>query len=243
MDSQLLDSINIKTYPELIVNFLKDNNINSNFNNLRGFYNELLASLSEDIRDSYLNRILKYLSAKEESNIYILDDIGNEIYEKELMDFFNRVHSEINKSKNSLLFYKKLCGLCSFVYFNNNESAIIKNEFDKSNYSAMLYKLFVHAAINYKTNTPKINNIDVIKPLVLNAPFSLTKLKIDIKACGKLETIPAKINIEIPFPTPFVVILSPTHISNDVPATNERITTNAVNTPFSTNKPDVLYEK
>ena len=58
MDSQLLDSINIKTYPELIVNFLKDNNINSNFNNLRGFYNELLASLSEDIRDSYLNRIL-----------------------------------------------------------------------------------------------------------------------------------------------------------------------------------------
>lgn len=156
MDSQLLDSINIKTYPELIVNFLKDNNINSNFNNLRGFYNELLTSLSEDIRDSYLNRILKYLSAKEESNIYILDDIGNGIYEKELMDFFNKVHGEINKSKNSLLFYKKLCGLCSFVYFNNNESTIIKNEFDKSNYSAMLYKLFVHAAINYKTNTPKI---------------------------------------------------------------------------------------
>lgn len=156
MDSQLLDSINIKTYPELIVNFLKDNNINSNFNNLRGFYNELLASLSEDIRDSYLNRILKYLSAKEESNIYILDDIGNGIYENELKNFFNKVHDEINKSKNSLLFYKKLCGLCSFIYFNNNESDSIKNEFDKSNYSAMLYKLFVHAAINYKTNTPKI---------------------------------------------------------------------------------------
>ena len=55
--------------------------------------------------------------------------------------------------------------------------------------------------------------------------------------------IPAKINIEIPFPIPFDVILSPNHINKHDPAVNDNTTTNAVNTPSSTNIPEYLYEK
>ena len=76
-----------------------------------------------------------------------------------------------------------------------------------------------------KTKIPNINNIAVTKPFVLNAPFTLIKLKIDVNADGIPDTIPANINIEIPFPTPLDVILSPSHIKNDVPATSEDITT------------------
>lgn len=156
MDERILDSINIKTYPELIINFLKENKINSNFNNLRSFYNNLLSSINDDIRDSYLNRILKYLSSKEASNILILDDIGNDIYTKELHSFFELVSKDINKSNNKLLFYKKLIDLCSYIYFSKEEVLIIKEIYDSKDYSAMLYELFVHACLNYKTNTPKI---------------------------------------------------------------------------------------
>ena len=90
---------------------------------------------------------------------------------------------------------------------------------------------------------PNINNIAVTKPFVLNAPFTLIKLKIDVNADGIPDTIPANINIEIPFPTPLDVILSPSHIKNDVPATSEDITTIAVVTPVSINNPEFLYEK
>ena len=40
---------------------------------------------------------------------------------------------------------------------------------------------------------------------------------------GNLETIPAKIKIEIPFPIPCSVICSPIHTSTEVPATIDRI--------------------
>ena len=59
-----LDIYNIKSYPELIINYLKSNNIDSNISNLRSFYSSLLNCISTSIKDSYLNRILKNLSSK-----------------------------------------------------------------------------------------------------------------------------------------------------------------------------------
>ena len=60
-DNILIDYINIKNLPELIISFLKDNNINSNLNNIRGIYSIILGNISEDVKESYLNKIQKYL--------------------------------------------------------------------------------------------------------------------------------------------------------------------------------------
>ena len=94
-----------------------------------------------------------------------------------------------------------------------------------------------------KSNIPNIIKIAVINPFVLNASSTIIKLPIDTIADGTLDTIPANINIEIPFPIPFDVILSPNHINKDVPAISDKTTTNPANTPFCTNIPDDLYEK
>jgi hypothetical protein len=45
-------------------------------------------------------------------------------------------------------------------------------------------------------------------------------LKVLITASGPLQTIPAKMIRDIPFPIPFSVIVSPSHMMKDVPAVN-----------------------
>ena len=71
----IIDEINLKNMPEVITDFFRKNG-EKKFNNLRNFYDNLLKYVSEDIRDSYLNRILKYLSSEKESNIGIIDDLS-----------------------------------------------------------------------------------------------------------------------------------------------------------------------
>ena len=92
-----------------------------------------------------------------------------------------------------------------------------------------------------KTNTAKTNKIALINPTVLNAPLTTTNVPNCVIAAGIDETIPANINIEIPFPIPFVVILSPSHASNWDPATSDKTTINPVIFDW-TKIPEFLYD-
>ena len=79
-------------------------------------------------------------------------------------------------------------------------------------------------------------------PIALNEPPSITYvLTTELTAVGILDTIPAKIIIEIPLPKPFSVISSPSHTINAVPAVNVNTITKNDNTPgFDTGSmPDV----
>ena len=170
-----LDIYNIKTFPEYIIDYLKNYVVENKISNLRSFYTTLLDSISFEIKESYLNRILKYLSSKEESTILVLDDISNGIYKKELLVFFSDLHSVISKNPNYKCFYDKLIDQCSFIYFSNDELAKINETYNNSKYSEFLYLLFIHASSNYKTNTPKI-----VSERLLNEAFCLfstTKLR------------------------------------------------------------------
>ena len=80
----------------------------------------------------------------------------------------------------------------------------------------------------------------VSNPVVLNAPFTNISPIIDVTAPGNPAIIPTKINIEIPFPIPFVVICSPNHISNAVPVISDNTTKNPVKNPSPMNIPDDL---
>lgn len=155
-DNILIDNINIKTLPELIINFLKEKNINSKLNSIRNIYSLLLNEISVDIKDSYLNKIQKYLSSNEASQILIFDDINNNIYDKELMIVCNKVVTDINKSSDNIELYQQLMNYCYFIHFKEDELDNINNLFQKNDYNNFIFYLFKHAIRNYKISTPKI---------------------------------------------------------------------------------------
>ena len=99
----LIDFINIKTLPELIINNLKENGINQ-ISSIRVLYSIILDSISNEIKDSYLNKIQKYLSSSEQSTILIFDDINNGIYDKELKEACHKICQEIKGDS----FYKNI---------------------------------------------------------------------------------------------------------------------------------------
>ena len=98
------------------------------------------------------------------------------------------------------------------------------------------------------TNTTPATNIiapiiipsAISNPVVLNVPLPNTNPHKVVATDGKLETIPIKIIIEIPFPIPLFVICSPNHIRSAVPATNESTTNIPVKNPGLTNTPEDL---
>ena len=82
-----------------------------------------------------------------------------------------------------------------------------------------------------KTIAPIIKPKAVISPVVLNpVAVNIKPYKVVTKD-GNPAIIPTKINIDIPFPTPLVVICSPNHIKSAVPATSENTTKIPVNHP------------
>lgn len=186
MDEKIfLDTFNIKTYPELIINYLKLIDNKTKINNLRSFYFSLLESISTDVRESYLNRILKYLSSKEESTILILDDIKDKIYEKNIILFFKKLHNLISADTSHKIFYANLIEQCNFIFFEEDELNNIKQLYNEEKYDLVLYELFIHACDNYRINTPKI-----VSERLLNDSYCLyntTKLKpVLIKAAADL---------------------------------------------------------
>ena len=82
----VVDKINIKNLPEDIAYYMRSNN-SQKYTNLRSFYKELLKTVNDSLVDSYLNRILKYLSSDKESNIYVLDDFANNVYDEKIKIF------------------------------------------------------------------------------------------------------------------------------------------------------------
>ena len=75
---------------------------------------------------------------------------------------------------------------------------------------------------------------------MLNAPLANINPIIAVTDFGNPAIIPTKINIEIPFPIPFVVICSPSHIRSAVPVINDNTTINPVKKPSPINIPDDL---
>ena len=155
-DNILIDIINIKTLPEMIINYLKNNNIDSNLNSIRNIYSLILSEISIDIKDSYLNKIQKYLSSNEACQILVFDDITDGIYDKELINACNIIVSEINKSIDNVTFYQELLNKCYFIHFEDDELDIITKYFNNCDYNNYMFNLFKHAIKNYKISTPKI---------------------------------------------------------------------------------------
>ena len=152
----LIDSINIKTLPELIISYLKKYSINTKLNSVRNFYDLILSNISIDIRDSYLNKIQKYLSASESSQILIFDDINNRIYDTQLKDACKSIVNEIEKIDNSIELYSSLLSLCYFIHFSDEELNSINTAFNNKQFNNFMFLLFKHAINNYKISTPKI---------------------------------------------------------------------------------------
>ena len=155
-DNILIDNINIKTLPELIINFFKNNNVNSNLNSIRNIYSLILSDISIDIKESYLNKIQKYLSSNEACQILIFDDINENIYDKKLKNSCNKIVTDINKSSGSSKLYQDLMNKCYFIHFKDDELEKINNCFRKKDYNEFMFYLFKHAINNYKISTPKI---------------------------------------------------------------------------------------
>ena len=99
MDKVYYDSVNLKEFAETITNYLSINN-SKRINNVRKYYGLLLECIDADIKDSFLNRILKYLSSTSKQVITIIDDINNGIYDKELKKFVDILLSELLKTVN-----------------------------------------------------------------------------------------------------------------------------------------------
>ncbi|MNF87689.1 hypothetical protein D3C84_701620 [compost metagenome] len=72
-------------------------------------------------------------------------------------------------------------------------------------------------------NTTKPMIATASKPMAIRAKILISPWRADSKDCpiadGRPATMPAKISIEIPLPTPRSVICSPSHIMNIAPAT------------------------
>jgi len=94
-----------------------------------------------------------------------------------------------------------------------------------------------------KIIAPIIIPIAVINPIVLNPDDVTIKFQIVVTAPGNPDIIPMNIIIDIPFPIPLLVICSPSHISKDVPATNEETTNIPVSHPSLMNIPAFLYDR
>ena len=118
--SNIIDLINIKNLPEMICEYLHSKNEKS-YSNLRKFYSKMFEYFSEDIKSSYLNRILKYLSSDTPSDIYFIDDINEGIFDKELKEFCDDLVEVINKYDDCTNLYEQLNRKINFIFYENTE--------------------------------------------------------------------------------------------------------------------------
>ena len=154
--SNVVDFINIKGLPEIIVDFLHSQN-KKKYNNLRKFYSGMLDFFGEDIKASYLNRILKYLSSDKASNIYLIDGINDGIYDKELSDFTKSLVKEINSTNDYLNLYETLNRKVNFIFYESHEEfCTIKDYNNEQKYEEFIFSLLKHAFKNYQESVPEI---------------------------------------------------------------------------------------
>ena len=156
--SNIIDLINIKNLPEMICEYLHSKNEKS-YGNLRKFYSKMFEYFSEDIKNSYLNRILKYLSSDTPSDIYFIDDINDGVFDKELKMFCDNLVEVINKYDDCTNLYEQLNRKINFIFYENTEDDdyhVLKRLNNNSKYNQFIFGLFKHAFKNYKTSLPGI---------------------------------------------------------------------------------------
>lgn len=178
----VVDKINIKSLPEEITNYMQNNN-SQKYSNLRSFYRELLKTVNTDLVDSYLNRILKYLSSDRESNIYILDDFADNIYDDELMTFSEKICEEIDKYSDSNQLYERLNQSLNRMFFDFKDFVDVKDAHNDSDYSKFVFLLLKHCFENYKINIPNITAkriYDVALTMDDDRKYHLMKLSSDL---------------------------------------------------------------
>ena len=130
MDKVYYDSVNLKEFAETITNYLSINN-SKRINNVRKYYGLLLECIDADIKDSFLNRILKYLSSTSKQVITIIDDINNGIYDKELKKFVEILLSELLKTVNFDSFLKKINESINIPFLTVDEYCDLSHAFEK----------------------------------------------------------------------------------------------------------------
>lgn len=156
--SNIIDLINIRNLPEMISDYLHSKE-EKKYSNLRKFYSTLFDYFSEDIRNSYLNRILKYLSSDTPSDIYFIDDINDGVFDNELKKFCDDLVDIINKYDDCTSLYEQLNRKVNFIFYeNNNEDNFckIKTYHNDKKYNMFIFSLFKHAFKNYKISLPGI---------------------------------------------------------------------------------------
>ena len=151
----LIDKINIKDLPEEISHFFKKNSVKE-YNNLRIFYTRLLEEVSEDVKLSYLNRVLKYLSSDSSSVINIIEDFNEGVYDSELKLFCKKLVSKINKYNGYLELYETLNKQVISVFFDKDDYLLAKNSHNEEDYELFLFILIKHMFKCYQTNIPGI---------------------------------------------------------------------------------------
>lgn len=157
MDSVYYDNINLKEFPEIITNYLRASG-SKKLSNVRKYYCKLLECVSDDIKDSYLNRILKYLSASTFQNITIIDDFNDGIYDKEIKEFANILFSELNKTNDFDNFIKNFNSSINIPFFSVEEYNILQKSFKKKEFVEYFYMLIKHSFKNYKISLPNISS-------------------------------------------------------------------------------------
>lgn len=153
----IYDAINIKDLPDIIASFVKDTKGNNkSYNSLRIIMTRLLEGISIEVKDSYLNRIQKYMSNSESMNITIIDDINNGIYDKELKKSIHEMIKYINRLDNCKSLYKNLIDNCVYIHFDKDEYHNIINAYNMKDYGEFTFLLFKHAFTNYKSSVPTL---------------------------------------------------------------------------------------
>lgn len=157
MDKVYYDSVNLKEFAETITNYLSINN-SKRINNVRKYYGLLLECIDADIKDSFLNRILKYLSSTSKQVITIIDDINNGIYDKELKKFVDILLSELLKTVNFDSFLKKINESINIPFLTVDEYCDLSHAFEKKDYELYLLILIKHTFKTYKISLPNISS-------------------------------------------------------------------------------------
>jgi len=151
----IIDKINIKTIPEIISGYMRDNNCKK-YNNSRSFYKELLSQINNNLVDSYLNRILKYLSSDEESVINIFEDINDGVYDESLKEFCIHLCNEIDRFSENKKLYEKINSSINRIYFEYKEFIETKFAHNNEEYPVFMFNILKHAFHRYKINLPNI---------------------------------------------------------------------------------------
>lgn len=187
----IVDEINLKNMPEIIIEFFR-NNGEKKFNNLRSFYDNLLKFVSEDIRDSYLNRILKYLSSSSPILINIIEDFKLDVYDKELQDFSNYLVEEINKYEGYEDLYESLNRKVNYIFYEKDDFLNIKESHNVENYKKFIFLLLKHTFYTYQINIPGIVSTRLYEEAITMIYDSETRKRM-MKASADLGNVDASV--------------------------------------------------